>query len=976
MDPNHTLLIALATLVEGRVPPEQSASAAGTDGTCDAHGLGGRLVQAGLLTESERESLEAAVERELALHGGDPLAALVSLWPSAVVPPVPAESPARSPADLNNGSDQSAEAALEGAVPSGMPQEPPAPEEAGSVPDGRQAGRKHRLPAWAAALTTGALLALAVHSHVGMRRERDAAETRARVALEEQARAVAAREQAEQARTAADAARETADRERSRTERDLYYADIALAQRSVQESRMGQARTMLEAAPAALRDWEWRHLTREANGDSMALGTGGMFAAFCDDGRQLVAAQPNGTVSASSLATGETVRTFVEAGGLGTACAVDTAGARLAVSSARTVAVWNVADGKELFRFDEPDNALLRNFLSMSSDGRRLAALCTDRILRVWETDSGTVVFQHPVKSQQGFEIRLSPDGGRLLLAGSELGDAGLIRTVSLLDLPTGKTVGQIDLGDAESLHGAAFSPDGARVALALDGVAQVWDTREWKQIREIAGRFTHPDALAFSPDGAMLAAGTADGEVILWDRTTDREQRVPGAHLEAVRKVVFRPNGKWLATAGGDRVARLWECPSLRPGRTLCGHDRALFSLAFDPTGDKLATGSIDGTSRIWDLTRELFHALPGTVADSGTAGLVAGAVDNGVALWRADTGTRTATLDTGGARARMLAFDRAGGRLAAVVETGAKERSLMLWNVADGTAGAPVPLTGEPSRIHFTGTGDQFVAVRNGSWLNVFDAASGADVWKLAGVVDLAFRNDGGQLAVCSLPEDPTLMNGQQDVLLYDTASWTKSAQFSVPTSFTAALTYSPDRRRLALGAQVLSEKEWRCGAYLWDLANPGEPRWLQGHDALVCAIAFDPAGARLATGGKDGRLVAWQADSGTELWRTAAHGAEIQDAAFSPEGTRIASAGKDGAFKLWNAEDGREVLTFSAAGGGDALPAKVSFDPRGRYLLTLTEPAPQPPLFRWAVPEELAKPSETPLRGRIEAWKRLGK
>jgi WD40 repeat protein/serine/threonine protein kinase len=838
---------------------------------------------------------------------------------------------------------------------------------------------RHRRALIMATVAAIALLALDVYACVRVYRERNVARSQARIAVEERACAVAARNLAEQARAAAESARTAADWERGRSEHELYYANMAMAQRSIQESRMGQTRALLDAAPVNLRDWEWRHLVREANADSMALRTGGVFAAFCDGGRQLVTARPNGMVVASDLATGETVRTFVESGGAGSVAAVDAAGARLAVSSAKAVVVWSLADGRELLRFDEPGDALTRNFLSLSADGRRVAALNTDRTLRVWDVDTGAVVFERAARSQQGFDVWLSPKGDQMLLAGAELGDAGLVRAVTLLDLPSGRKAGQSNLGDVVSVHGAAFSPDGARVALALDNTAQVWDTKEWRQIREIAGRFAHPDTLAFSPDGAMLAAGTMDGDVILWDRTNDREQRLSRAHVEAVRRVAFRPDGRWLATAGVDRVARIWECPALQPVRALHGHDRPLLSLAFNPAGDRLVTGSFDGTSRVWDLTRELQYVTPAAVAVSGAAGIIAGAVDGGIALWSAETGARTSTLDTAGARVRILAFDRAGARLAAAVETGPRDRALLLWNVADGAVAARIPLSAEANRVDFTGAQDQFIAVRSGSWLDVHDAASGAAVWKLAGVMDLAFRGDGNQLAVCTLPEDPMLMQKQQDVALYDTAAWTKAAQFSVPTSFTAALTWSPDHKRLALGAQVLSDKEWRGGAYLWNLDRPGTPQWLQGHDSLVCAIAFDPSGERIATGGKDGRLVLWQVDSGTEQWRAPAHGGDIQDVAFSPEGTRLATAGRDGAFKLWDADDGREVLTLptvSTTGGGEAVPAEVCFDPRGRYLLTITEPSVLPPLFHWAVPAPLAQPSETPLQERIEAWKRTGK
>ena len=174
------------------------------------------------------------------------------------------------------------------------------------------------------------------------------------------------------------------------------------------------------------------------------------------------------------------------------------------------------------------------------------------------------------------------------------------------------------------------------------------------------------------------------------------------------------------------------------------------------------------------------------------------------------------------------------------------------------------------------------------------------------------------------------------------------------------------------------MLSEKEWRGGAYLWNLDHPEHPQWLQGHDSLVCAVAFDPTGTRMATGGKDGLLVLWQLDSASETWKTNAHASDIQHLAFSPEGTRIATAGRDGAFRLWNAEDGREVLTLhtpSGGGGRDTVPTRVCFDPLGRYLLTVTEPFLAAPLFHWAVPAALAAPSDAPLQDRVETWKRGG-
>src|SRR5262249_31285336 len=121
--------------------------------------------------------------------------------------------------------------------------------------------------------------------------------------------------------------------------------------------------------------------------------------------------------------------------------------------------------------------------------------------------------------------------------------------------------------------------------------------------------------SVAFSPDGRLLATGSADNTAILWDINTYRPFGSPlRGHARDVTSVAFSPDGKTLATgscvaegfvcvnSGGE--IRLWEVATqdlLSP--PLEGHSAFVYSLAFSPDGRILASGSRDGTIILWDV-------------------------------------------------------------------------------------------------------------------------------------------------------------------------------------------------------------------------------------------------------------------------------------------------------------------------------------------------------------------------------------
>ena len=110
-------------------------------------------------------------------------------------------------------------------------------------------------------------------------------------------------------------------------------------------------------------------------------------------------------------------------------------------------------------------------------------------------------------------------------------------------------------------------------------------------------------DAVAFAPDGRLIASGNVDNLVRLWQTATGQLWRTLTGHSSGVTSVAFSPDSALVASGSWDGTVRLWLVQTGATVRTLTGHDNLVSSVAFSPDGTFVASGSGDNTVRLWQV-------------------------------------------------------------------------------------------------------------------------------------------------------------------------------------------------------------------------------------------------------------------------------------------------------------------------------------------------------------------------------------
>lgn len=288
---------------------------------------------------------------------------------------------------------------------------------------------------------------------------------------------------------------------------------------------------------------------------------------------------------------------------------------RSLVSAARdgSVKVWNLPGATErvtLKVFEEPsgpdDKRRELYCAALASDERTLAAAGTDAEIRLW--DLSTAKKLRTIVGHQGAVLALafSPDGKNLV-------STGMDTVVRVWDVATGEAVHDGFRGNAFRNDSLAFSPDGQTILSGCRGNSvKLWQMRPHKYLASLPPDGA-PLAIACSPDDQSLAIGADHGHITLWKRTAEgkMQRRVLEGHRGDVTAVAFTPNGRILASSGVDGMLRLWDMKTDSEKSRIVAHAGGARCLAISADGRFLASGGEDHTVKVWDIGK-LKEATP----------------------------------------------------------------------------------------------------------------------------------------------------------------------------------------------------------------------------------------------------------------------------------------------------------------------------------------------------------------------------
>lgn len=266
----------------------------------------------------------------------------------------------------------------------------------------------------------------------------------------------------------------------------------------------------------------------------------------------------------------------------------------LSAAKDATVKIWT-ASSAALKRTIELDDGPAS---AMAVSGSRLLTGHANGTVVLWDWERADKIASYKRNDAEIWSVTF-------LGASERFASAGHDWKIAVWDAAT--TSGPFAVLDAHdsAVQALAFSAAGSRPLLAsgsADKTLKVWNLETLDRIRTYRGHRDYVTAVAFSSRGREVASASLDGNVRIWSGRSSRLTRSLSGHQGRANALAFAPSGDVLASAGDDGKVRVWDYKRRRTPATLPSHGGAVTALAFSPDGRHIASAGDDSLVRIWD--------------------------------------------------------------------------------------------------------------------------------------------------------------------------------------------------------------------------------------------------------------------------------------------------------------------------------------------------------------------------------------
>jgi WD40 repeat protein len=495
--------------------------------------------------------------------------------------------------------------------------------------------------------------------------------------------------------------------------------------------------------------------------------------AFSPDGRIIAVGSTNNTVQTWDVMTGEAMHRMIGHEDIVSVAAFSPNGILITTGSHdNTVRVWDATAGQEKHALIGHVSKVLS--VAFSLDGVYVASGSCDTTARVWKASTGEEICKMIGHDDAVCSVAFSSNMTSVVSSSWD-------RTVRIWDAQTGEEKHRI-MSTGVAKH-VGFSSSGNNVICGSVGnTVQFWDTQVGEEThrksipdRSIESVVLLPDeqmivlsridrhivrvslvmtsqgghnranpdqdavrCIAFSPDGQVVASGSEDSMLTIWNARTGQQQHKLTGHDSPVRLVALSPNGMWAVSVGDSSsdTARLWDLKSGESKQLRCPH-KWICCVAFAPDSKSLGWGCSDGTLQVLNTVGSdedmlqiagLESALGSVAFSPDGMSIVAGALFGTMGVWDTQTATEKVKMTGHTVGIASVTFSPDGK----LVASGSLDHTICIWDIGTGEQRTKILGKGFPiiQSVAFSSDGQAIIGKHASGTVRFWDTSTGVQL------------------------------------------------------------------------------------------------------------------------------------------------------------------------------------------------------------------------------------------------------